>query len=70
MVEVKQYKVGTQLKFKESATISYLALDNRKHLQKTVASNQQVADSDLVSGVYEGGLKVWECSFDLADYVY
>ena len=25
--------------------------------------------SDLVSGVYEGGLKVWDCSFDLVDYV-
>ena len=25
--------------------------------------------SDLISGVYEGGLKVWECSFDLVDYI-
>jgi predicted nicotinamide N-methyase len=24
----------------------------------------------LVSGLYEGGLKVWECSFDLVDYVF
>ena len=22
-----------------------------------------------MSGVYEGGLKVWDCSFDLADFV-
>lgn len=29
-----------------------------------------VAESDLVSGVYEGGLKVWECSLDLVDYIY
>ena len=27
-------------------------------------------ESDLVSGLYEGGLKVWECSFDLVDYVF
>ena len=26
-------------------------------------------DSDLVSGVYEGGLKIWECSLDLVDYI-
>ncbi len=23
-----------------------------------------------MSGVYEGGLKVWECSFDLVDYIF
>ena len=27
------------------------------------------APSDLVAGVYEGGLKTWECSFDLVDYL-
>lgn len=27
------------------------------------------APSDLVPGVYEGGLKTWECSVDLAGYV-
>lgn len=26
------------------------------------------APSDLVPGVYEGGLKTWECSVDLAAY--
>jgi protein-histidine N-methyltransferase len=25
--------------------------------------------SDLVPGVYEGGLKTWECSLDLVDYL-
>lgn len=28
------------------------------------------APSDLVPGVYEGGLKTWECSTDLVDYLY
>ncbi|KAL0959360.1 hypothetical protein HGRIS_014614 [Hohenbuehelia grisea] len=27
------------------------------------------APSDLVPGVYEGGLKTWECALDLADYL-
>jgi protein-histidine N-methyltransferase len=27
------------------------------------------APSDLVPGVYEGGLKTWECSVDLVDYL-
>jgi protein-histidine N-methyltransferase len=32
----------------------------------------QYADipSDLVNGVYEGGLKTWECSIDLARYIF
>ena len=25
--------------------------------------------SDLLSGIYEGGLKIWECTFDLLDYM-
>lgn len=25
--------------------------------------------SDLITGVYEGGLKIWECTFDLMDYL-
>lgn len=28
------------------------------------------APSDLVPGVYEGGLKTWECSMDLVDYLH
>jgi protein-histidine N-methyltransferase len=27
------------------------------------------APSDLVPGVYEGGLKTWECSLDLVNYL-
>lgn len=26
-------------------------------------------ESDIVSGVYEGGNKIWECSFDLVEYL-
>ncbi|KAJ3345509.1 Histidine protein methyltransferase 1 [Kappamyces sp. JEL0680] len=26
--------------------------------------------SDLIAGVYEGGLKTWECSLDLAEYLF
>ena len=29
----------------------------------------KVGESDLVSGVYEGGLKVWDCAFDLVEFV-
>lgn len=25
--------------------------------------------SDLLKGIYEGGLKIWECTYDLGDYI-
>jgi hypothetical protein len=28
-----------------------------------------LGDSDVIKGSYEGGLKTWECSIDLADYL-
>lgn len=33
-----------------------------------ILSKSSSARSDLISGVYEGGLKVWECTFDLLAY--
>ncbi|XP_074008554.1 histidine protein methyltransferase 1 homolog [Numenius arquata] len=37
--------------------------DREGILSKSVSSH-----SDLIPGVYEGGLKIWECTFDLIDY--
>ncbi len=67
-----EYKVGTSLEVElvNIQVLKYLALSNQEALQKTAQQNKLVAKSDLVSGVYEGGLKVWECSFDLVDYIY
>uniref|UniRef100_A0A8C5LUX4 protein-histidine N-methyltransferase n=1 Tax=Leptobrachium leishanense TaxID=445787 RepID=A0A8C5LUX4_9ANUR len=33
-------------------------------VRKTITSN-----TDLISGVYEGGMKIWECTFDLLKYL-
>ncbi|XP_050982158.1 histidine protein methyltransferase 1 homolog [Labeo rohita] len=38
--------------------------DSEEILSKTLNQN-----SDLISGVYEGGLKIWECTYDLLEYV-
>ncbi|XP_032082918.1 histidine protein methyltransferase 1 homolog [Thamnophis elegans] len=34
-------------------------------VKESIMSSQ----SDLITGVYEGGLKIWECTFDLLDYL-
>ncbi|NXN83088.1 MET18 methyltransferase, partial [Bombycilla garrulus] len=37
--------------------------DSEGIVSKSVSSH-----SDLIPGIYEGGLKIWECTFDLMDY--
>jgi len=37
--------------------------------ERTTALEFLDAPSDLIPGVYEGGLKTWECSLDLVDYL-
>lgn len=41
---------------------------NQHDLKSSVLSAES-SHSDLLSGVYEGGLKVWECTFDLLNYL-
>ncbi|NWZ62983.1 MET18 methyltransferase, partial [Acrocephalus arundinaceus] len=33
-----------------------------------IVSQSVSSHSDLIPGIYEGGLKIWECTFDLMDY--
>ncbi|XP_062437617.1 histidine protein methyltransferase 1 homolog [Rhea pennata] len=34
-----------------------------------IVSKSVSSHSDLIPGIYEGGLKIWECTFDLIDYI-
>ncbi|XP_063154627.1 histidine protein methyltransferase 1 homolog [Candoia aspera] len=36
---------------------------------ENILSKSISSQSDLITGVYEGGLKIWECTFDLMDYL-
>ncbi|XP_059422038.1 histidine protein methyltransferase 1 homolog [Carassius carassius] len=38
--------------------------DSEEILAKTLTQN-----SDLISGIYEGGFKIWECTYDLLEYI-
>ncbi|XP_029442541.1 histidine protein methyltransferase 1 homolog [Rhinatrema bivittatum] len=42
--------------------------DSNRHAEDIV-SNTVSSQSDLISGIYEGGLKIWECTFDLLNYL-
>ncbi|KAF7993690.1 hypothetical protein HCN44_010285 [Aphidius gifuensis] len=43
-----------------------LKLDSDKHDNIIKAESQH---SDLIPAIYEGGLKIWECSYDLGKYL-
>ncbi|XP_076830231.1 histidine protein methyltransferase 1 homolog [Brachyhypopomus gauderio] len=36
---------------------------------ENILSQAVTQNSDLISGVYEGGLKIWECTYDLLEYL-
>jgi predicted nicotinamide N-methyase len=40
-----------------------------RRVREIDSSSSKFQNSDLVPGVYEGGLKVWECSIDLCRYL-
>ncbi|KAM3938339.1 histidine protein methyltransferase 1 homolog [Leptodactylus fuscus] len=44
-------------------TLSNTDVHSEDKVKKSIMSN-----SDLISGVYEGGMKIWECTFDLIRY--
>ena len=35
----------------------------------TTPANNNLEESDIISGQYEGGFKIWECSYDLANVI-
>jgi hypothetical protein len=59
-------------------TLAYSLLSNLPrrelwHAKMQIMQGEQdtylLGDSDVIKGSYEGGLKTWECSIDLADYL-
>ena len=52
--------------------LKYTSISNEDAVKSSQMSEDekvQFVKSDLISGVYEGGLKVWECTFDMVDYL-
>ena len=52
--------------------LKYTSISNEDAVKTSQMSEDekvQFVKSDLISGVSEGGLKVWECTFDMVDYL-
>jgi protein-histidine N-methyltransferase len=41
----------------------------KMQIMQTDDNEHLLGDSDVIRGSYEGGLKTWECSVDLAEYL-
>ena len=52
-----------------NGTPSTVLLPTDSHELQALLQFVETQHSDLVSGVYEGGLKIWECAFDLTEYM-
>ncbi|CAN2390871.1 heat shock protein binding [Pristimantis euphronides] len=67
MLENKIVESNLGLKFVNVSvvemTLSNTDVHSEGRMTKSITSN-----TDLISGVYEGGMKVWECTFDLRRY--
>ncbi|XP_077332264.1 histidine protein methyltransferase 1 homolog [Lithobates pipiens] len=51
-----------------NVSVVEMTLSNEDLHGENIVSKSVTANSDLISGVYEGGMKVWECTFDLLRY--
>lgn len=63
---------GTKLKYfsgEQAYEIASAGSTNNAGMELESLSESQSQHSDLIPGVYEGGLKVWECAFDLVNFL-
>lgn len=67
VLENKIVEQSSDLQFVNVSVVE-MTLSNEDLHGENIVSKTVTANSDLISGVYEGGMKVWECTFDLLRY--
>lgn len=72
-MEVKDHPIGQQLvdvMKREGLIYSTINVAGKQFNRKFKTNESDLdRDSDIISGVYEGGYKIWESSVDLASYI-
>ncbi|CAI9550141.1 unnamed protein product, partial [Staurois parvus] len=67
VLENKIVEQSSDLQFVNVSVVE-MTLSNEDLHGENIVSKTVTANSDLISGVYEGGMKIWECTFDLLRY--
>ncbi|KGL99544.1 Histidine protein methyltransferase 1, partial [Charadrius vociferus] len=65
-LENKVMERVSDLYYVNMSVVEMICLDGAD--REGIVSKSVSSHSDLIPGVYEGGLKIWECTFDLIDY--
>ncbi|XP_072261537.1 histidine protein methyltransferase 1 homolog [Pyxicephalus adspersus] len=68
VLENKVVEQSSDLQFVNVSVVE-MTLSNEDLHGENIVSRTVTANSDLISGVYEGGMKIWECTFDLLKYI-
>ena len=66
VLENKVMETVSGLYYTKMSVVEMMCLDGAD--REGIVSKSVSSHSDLIPGVYEGGLKIWECTFDLIDY--
>ncbi|KAM9238814.1 histidine protein methyltransferase 1 homolog [Leptosomus discolor] len=66
VLENKVMETVSDLYYMKMSLVEMTCLDGTD--EEGIVSKSVSSHSDLIPGVYEGGLKIWECTFDLIDY--
>ncbi|NXS86896.1 MET18 methyltransferase, partial [Erpornis zantholeuca] len=66
VLENKAMETVLDLSYVKLSVVEMTCLGNTD--SEGIVSKSVSSHSDLIPGVYEGGLKIWECTFDLIDY--
>ncbi|NWV51790.1 MET18 methyltransferase, partial [Daphoenositta chrysoptera] len=66
VLENKVMETVLDLSYVKLSVVEMTCLGNAD--SEGIVSKSVSSHSDLIPGVYEGGLKIWECTFDLMDY--
>ncbi|XP_044134880.1 histidine protein methyltransferase 1 homolog [Bufo gargarizans] len=68
VLENKIVESGSGLQFVNVSVVE-MTLSNSDVSGENIVRKSITSNSDLISGVYEGGMKIWECTFDLLRYL-
>ncbi|NXM47306.1 MET18 methyltransferase, partial [Gymnorhina tibicen] len=66
VLEHRVMETVLDLSYVKLSVVEMTCLDNAD--SEGIMSKSVSSHSDLIPGVYEGGLKIWECTFDLMEY--
>ena len=60
---------STKIEFKNDESLSNIKLNYISYNNSIIKTTKVPENTDLISGKYEGGIKIWECDKDLQEFL-